>query len=49
MSQILLSWALRAEAAAAGFGPMEVADELDGSVLQSAQWARDELGGRPHT
>lgn len=48
MSQILLSLAPEAEAAA-GFGPMEVADELDDSVPQSAQWARDELGGRPHT
>lgn len=50
MSQILLSWApcTRAEAAA-GFGPMEVADGLDDSVLQSAQWARDKFGGRPHT
>lgn len=39
MSQILLSRARRAEAAAAGFGPLEVAGELDGSVLRSAQWA----------
>lgn len=38
----------RAEAAA-GFGPMEVADEPDDSVLQSAQWARDKLSGRLHT